>query len=99
MGSTEKVSEQLNKIKDGFDNSNHSFVTRLMSGLQARIGEVITDMPMTPAGKQATVGHISVNIIGSKTVEDEAELEEHKQKARQLMDMLKNPSSLIELLN
>lgn len=98
MANTEKVSDQIATIKDGWDNSNHSFMTRLMAGLQNRINEVVGEMPTIPTGKQAVIGQIKVNIVGSKVVADADGLDDHKQKVRQLMDVLKNPASLVELL-
>lgn len=98
MANTERVSEQITRIKDGLDNSNHTFVTRLMAGLSNHIGEIVADMPIVPTGKQAVVGKISVNMIGSKVVADSEELDENRRKVRQMMDTLKNPSALTELL-
>lgn len=98
MANIERVSDQLRRISDGFDNSNHTFVTRLLNGLQSRIGETVVKIETAASGKQAVVGRISVNIIGSKISEDAEQLEADKQKIRQMIDTLKNPSALIEIL-
>jgi len=98
MANTEKVSEQLTRIKDGFDKSNHTFLTRLMSGLQKRIADTVPELEVTPTGKQATVGHIRVNMIGSKVVEDETVLADNQRKIRQLMDIMKNPTAIIGII-
>lgn len=98
MANIERVSDQLKKIKNGFDNSNHSFMAQLVSGLQERIAEA-SGLDVQAVGKQAIVGQMSLNVTGSKIVDSEEEMERIKDRVRQTMDSLKNPSSLEQLLS
>lgn len=97
MDNTGKVSDQLKKIVNGFDNSNHTFMTRMILGLQNRISETVKELDTTPSGKESSVGQISVTLSGSKLVND-GQLKQTSDDIRRMFDALRNPSNFIDLL-
>lgn len=99
MANTERVSDQIKRIKDAFDNTNHSFMASLVSGLQTKINQTTPGLDTVASGKVASVGKIDLNLVGSKLAEDTADLERTGNKLRQLMDSLRNESAINSLLS
>ena len=93
-----KVSEQLVPIDSGFDVSNHTFVNQIMNGLQQEITETVPDLIITPMGKEASKGKISVMLKGQITLANAEDMDNVNEKVHQLMNSLKNPSNLLSLL-
>jgi hypothetical protein len=99
MANTERVSDQIKRIKDAFDNSNHSFMASLVSGLRLEVIQASPDLDTVPSGKTASVGKINLNLVGSQVVGDANQLKKTDKNIRQLMDSLKNESAINELLS
>jgi len=96
MANIERASEQLDAIRNGFDNSNHSLVKKISDGIIKRIGEEC-DIKMSQTAKESTVGHIKMDIVGQKVI-NENELAELDDKVRRFIDQLKNPVSLLNIM-
>lgn len=95
MANTGKVPEQLRLINDGFEISHHTLLNRIISGLSSQVGQ-LSDIQLKAVGKRETGETIEVNLTGIKISPNDMSQEEDK--VRQLMDTLRNPSKLIEII-
>lgn len=94
-----EIQEQIKSIDNNFEVSNHTFINQLMSGLQARITETVPDLKLRPTGKKASKGQITLTMVGQVTIDPIAgDIDSVDDKIRQLMDSLKNPTNLIEMI-
>lgn len=98
MAGTAKVSDQTKMIGNRFDISNHTFLNQLTTGMQVRVGETVPGLKVTPVGKKASQGEVSLTLMGQVALDDATKVEDAEDKVRQLMDSLKNPSNLLMLL-
>jgi len=99
MSNTGKASDQVERVSDHFDISNHTFVNQVVGGLQSRVGTAVPDMKLQPVGKKATRGGISLTLTGQILLDSPDDVERAKEKVQQFMDSLKNPANLLSLLD
>ena len=97
MVNIERASEQLDAIKNNFDNSNHTFMKQLVEGLSKEI-EDATGIKVKPTNKESSLGKIKLELLGQKKA-DVAGQEILGNDIRRLFDELRNPSALLDLLD
>lgn len=93
MVNTVKVSEQSKMVKSNVSVSHHRFFNAMMMAVKQKI-EDQTGMELRYGGKEANGSNISASLRG-EMVDTDGDTDE---KVRQTMDTLKNPSSLMSLL-
>ena len=93
MVNTVKVSEQSKMVRSNVSVSNHRFFNAIMMAVKQKI-EDQTGMELRYGGKEANGSSISASLRG-EMIDTDGDTDE---KVRQTMDTLKNPSSLMSLL-
>ena len=98
MANIEKASNQLDAIKNNFDNSNHTFMKKLIDGLSNEI-EGATGIKVQPTNKESSLGNIKLELVGQKKLDMANQEITMENNIRRLFDRLKNPSALLDLLD
>lgn len=90
-----KVHDQMRKLKDSFETSNHAFLTAICNAVA---GKLVDDakIEVVQTGKKVHGNTIEVTLVG-QSVDPEVN-EDIEKRVRQTMAELKNPASLIDLL-
>ncbi len=89
------LSDQVNKVGNGFDASNHTFFKAIANAVQAEI-EKNTGLKLVLQGKTSSKGSITAILAGQSV--DPKQIDGLDDKVRQTMDNLRNPSNLISAL-
>ncbi len=90
-----KASNQIKRVRAGFETSNHAFFTQIAEGVAKKIEED-TGLRLVLQGKVAAGAKIDATLMGqSSDPEKNGDIEE---RVRQTMQDLKNPTALTELL-
>lgn len=96
MVNTENPYNQVERIKNNFEVSNHTLLNSVISGLRGEIKQIHPDLVLQLANKKSVRGEVSLILKGQVTLDDS---EDVKDKVKQLINSLKNPSNLISLLS
>lgn len=93
-----KVSDQMKPMKSGVDLATHSFFTKIATALQKKI-EDDTGIKVAFVGKSTGgKGKMSAALTGDFTDPDPEKVEEAQKRIEILMATIKNPKSLIGLI-
>ncbi len=93
-----KISDQTKVMVSGFENSTHTFFSRIAKAIQEKISQE-TGMEVQFIGKSASgKGSMKAALVGQFKDPDEKKVEQVGEKIGRIMSELKNPANLMELL-
>lgn len=89
------MKDQLQNIKDGFKVSNHRFLNKLADGISAKIKQRIPNLELRYTGKSVKGDIITAVVIGETYFAEADDVSEASKAVGIIMQELKNPSTLI----
>ena len=97
-----KASEPTSELTPhaGLNNSTETFATQLMLGLKKHIEEKVSDLSGLTrlTGREKNNRAISMQLVGQVALVNEDDMDSIDDKVRIVMNELKNPADLLDLL-
>lgn len=90
-----KVSNQIKRVKQGFETTNHTFLSQIAAAVTKKIEED-TGLRLSLQGKIETGRKIEATLMGQSS--DPEENGDIEKRVRQTMQDLANPTALTDLL-
>jgi hypothetical protein len=94
MGNIVKASEQVKMVRSNTSVAHHRFFNTMMLAIKQKIEEQNPELKLQFGGKEVSGSNISASLRG-QMIDTDGDADD---KVRQTMDTLKNPSSLLSLL-
>jgi hypothetical protein len=91
------ISDQIKMAKNGFQISNHAFLTAVANAAIKCINNEVPELPLTITKKQVNSDSIQVQVVGSHAAEEIA-IKDMSEKVAQVIATFKDPAVILDVL-